>query len=93
MNPSIAYSSRAAPQKIEAGGLLVRLIMFLFFLSLPFLTVSFLLNSGWALISALVMVVSIIVRTALEDKTLQTELPGYVDYTQHTRYRLLLGVE
>jgi protein-S-isoprenylcysteine O-methyltransferase Ste14 len=34
----------------------------------------------------------VIVRTALEDKTLQAELPGYADYAQHTRYRLLPGI-
>ena len=34
----------------------------------------------------------LIVRTALEDQTLQSELPGYREYTQRTHYRLLLGV-
>lgn len=31
----------------------------------------------------------LIVRTALEDRTLQAELPGYRDYAQTTRYRLV----
>jgi protein-S-isoprenylcysteine O-methyltransferase Ste14 len=33
-----------------------------------------------------------IVRTALEDRTLREELPGYAEYAERTRYRLLPGV-
>ena len=33
-----------------------------------------------------------IIRTALEDKTLQAELDGYAAYTDRVRYRLLPGV-
>jgi protein-S-isoprenylcysteine O-methyltransferase Ste14 len=51
-----------------------------------------LLGSWWALIPAAVIVIIFVIRTALEDRTLQAELPGYVDYTQHTRYRLVPGV-
>jgi protein-S-isoprenylcysteine O-methyltransferase Ste14 len=36
--------------------------------------------------------VLMITRTALEDKTLRAELPGYAEYAQRTRYRLLPGV-
>ena len=54
--------------------------------------VALLLGSWWALLPAAVIVIIFVIRTALEDKTLQAELPGYVDYTQHTRYRLLPGV-
>jgi protein-S-isoprenylcysteine O-methyltransferase Ste14 len=32
------------------------------------------------------------VRTALEDATLQRELPGYTEYASKVRYRLLPGV-
>jgi protein-S-isoprenylcysteine O-methyltransferase Ste14 len=31
-------------------------------------------------------------RTALEDRTLQAELPGYSDFSQQTRFRLIPGV-
>jgi protein-S-isoprenylcysteine O-methyltransferase Ste14 len=34
----------------------------------------------------------IVVRTALEDKTLRDELAGYEEYAQRTRYRLVPGV-
>lgn len=50
------------------------------------------LGSWWALIPGAVCAGLMIVRTALEDKTLQAELPGYQEYTQRTRYRLLPGV-
>ncbi len=51
-----------------------------------------LLGSLWALIPGALAVVFIIVRTALEDRTLQNELAGYTDYAQQVRYRLLPGV-
>jgi protein-S-isoprenylcysteine O-methyltransferase Ste14 len=35
------------------------------------------------------VVVLLILRTALEDRTLTRELPGYSDYAQRTRYRLI----
>ncbi len=50
------------------------------------------LGSWWALIPSGMTTVLTIVRTALEDKTLQEELPGYQDYTSETRYRLVPGV-
>jgi len=34
----------------------------------------------------------LVVRTALEDKTLLKELPGYEEYTRVTRWRLVPGV-
>ena len=51
-----------------------------------------LLGSLWGLIPATAYVVVIVVRTALEDRTLHEELPGYGAYAQRTRYRLLPGV-
>ena len=51
-----------------------------------------LLGSLWALIPGVLSALLILVRTALEDKTLQEELPGYREYARHTRYRLLPGV-
>jgi protein-S-isoprenylcysteine O-methyltransferase Ste14 len=50
------------------------------------------LGSWWALIPGILSALLVIVRTALEDRTLQAELPGYAEYAQHTRYRLLPGV-
>jgi protein-S-isoprenylcysteine O-methyltransferase Ste14 len=50
------------------------------------------LGSLWALIPAGILIVTLVVRTALEDRTLQAELPGYQEYAQRVRYRLLPGV-
>ena len=50
------------------------------------------LGSLWALIPAGVAASLFVVRTALEDATLQRELPGYAEYAQKVRYRLLPGV-
>ena len=52
----------------------------------------FLLGSLWAFLPAVLVILVFVVRTALEDKTLQEELPGYLEYTQSVRYRLLPGV-
>ncbi len=56
------------------------------------LTTPLALGSWWALIPAILSVGLTIVRTALEDQTLQEELPGYREYAQQTRYRLLPGI-
>jgi protein-S-isoprenylcysteine O-methyltransferase Ste14 len=50
------------------------------------------LASTWAFVPAAATVIIIIVRTALEDSTLQAELSGYPAYARSVRYRLLPGV-
>jgi protein-S-isoprenylcysteine O-methyltransferase Ste14 len=50
------------------------------------------LGSWWALIPGAVIAVIFVIRTALEDRTLQAELPGYAEYARHVRYRLVPGV-
>ena len=60
---------------------------------LPFiLCVALILGSWWALVPGAIIVALFIIRTALEDRMLQAELPGYKEYTQRVRYRLLPGV-
>jgi len=59
---------------------------------IAYLAMPFMLDALWMLIPALVIVTGIIVRTSLEDKTLQEGLDGYEDYAQRVRYRLLPGV-
>jgi len=51
-----------------------------------------LLGSWWALSVSAIMITLIVIRTALEDRTLQNELTGYAAYTRQTRYRLLPGL-
>ena len=41
---------------------------------------------------SLIVVLLFLVRTALEDRTLQAELPGYREYAERVRYRLIPGV-
>jgi len=50
------------------------------------------LGSLWALIPAGIVSILLIIRTYLEDTTLQKELSGYAMYTKKVRYRLLPGV-
>ncbi len=50
------------------------------------------LGSYWALIADGAAILLIVLRTALEDRTLQRELPGYREFTQQTRFRLFPGV-
>lgn len=57
-----------------------------------YLATPLLLDSVWALIPAVLLDIVLIIRTRLEDDFLQKELPGYRDYTQRTRYRLLPGI-
>lgn len=52
----------------------------------------FMLNSLWAIIPASMTILVLIVRTVLEDKTLHAELPGYKEYAERVRHRLLPGV-
>ncbi len=51
-----------------------------------------LLGSLWALIPGVAAIVLIIIRTSFEDRMLQAELPGYQDYVQKVRYRLVPGI-
>lgn len=50
------------------------------------------LDSVWTLIPATAAVVIAVARTALEDRTLQRELPGYREYVSRVRYRLIPGI-
>ena len=50
------------------------------------------LGSKWALLLSAVMGLLLVVRTALEDRTLQRELRDYEHYALTTRYRLIPGV-
>ena len=59
---------------------------------LPLLGIVLALGSVWTLIPAVVALIIVVVRTALEDQTLQEELPGYRDYARRVRYRLLPGI-
>ena len=59
---------------------------------LPLLGIVLALGSLWTLIPAAVALVIAVIRTALEDRTLQEELPGYQEYARRVRYRLFPGI-
>jgi protein-S-isoprenylcysteine O-methyltransferase Ste14 len=46
----------------------------------------------WAFIPVFITLAVLVTRTALEDQTLQAELPGYAEYAGRTRYRLIPGL-
>jgi len=50
------------------------------------------LDSLWTFLPVAAMTVVLIIRTALEDRTLREELPGYKEYAQKTRFRLVPGI-
>jgi len=50
------------------------------------------MGSALGLIPAVINLILLIVRTYLEDKTLQNELNGYLEYTKKTKYRLFPGI-
>lgn len=47
------------------------------------------LRSWWGFVPYGFMIVVVIIRTALEDKTLREELPGYMEFAGETRFRLM----
>jgi protein-S-isoprenylcysteine O-methyltransferase Ste14 len=59
---------------------------------LQMLAVPIVLGSQWTFVPAGIIVLLFIIRTALEDTTLQRELPGYHEYTARTHWRLFPGV-
>jgi protein-S-isoprenylcysteine O-methyltransferase Ste14 len=59
---------------------------------LYYLAVPLFLDTLWAYLPALLLVLVTVIRTALEDRTLQAELDGYAAYAGRVRYRLLPGI-
>lgn len=54
--------------------------------------VPLLLGALWALIPSLLLILLFVVRTVLEDHTLQRKLPGYSEYASQVKYRLIPGL-
>ena len=59
---------------------------------LAFLGTPLLLGSWWAFIPTAIGISGYVLRTALEDKTLQLELEGYDDYVEQVHHRLIPGL-
>jgi len=56
-------------------------------LALPGTVLAF--GSVWTIVPVIVALIIAVIRTALEDKTLQEELPGCREYASRVRYRLI----
>lgn len=56
------------------------------------LGIPLLLDSVWAFIPVIIFGTFFVIRTRLEDRFLRQNLPGYAEYAQKVRYRLLPGV-
>ena len=63
-----------------AGGLLSWLAAPVFF------------SSVWLIVPMALVMAASVLRTALEDRTLREELPGYEEYASRVRYRLIPGI-
>ena len=50
------------------------------------------LGSVWTLIPVVIALIIAVIRTELDDRTLQEELKGYKEYVQRVRYRLIPGI-
>jgi len=50
------------------------------------------LSSAWTLVPGIIAIVIAVIRTRLEDRALQEELPGYKEYAGRVRYRLIPGI-
>jgi protein-S-isoprenylcysteine O-methyltransferase Ste14 len=50
------------------------------------------LGSVWTVIPVVLAIIIAVIRTELEDRTLQEELKGYKEYVQQVRYRLIPGI-
>jgi protein-S-isoprenylcysteine O-methyltransferase Ste14 len=59
---------------------------------LSYLGMPLFLDSPWAFVPAAFLLVVLVIRTGLEDRTLHEELEGYRDYARRGRYRLLPGL-
>ena len=56
------------------------------------LSIPLIIGSLYTFIPVGIYVLLIVVRTLLEDRTLQKELNGYLEYTKHTKYKLFPGI-
>jgi protein-S-isoprenylcysteine O-methyltransferase Ste14 len=61
-------------------------------MSVYFVCVPLALGSFWGMLPAAALVVLLVVRTVLEDRTLLRDLPGYREYAAQVRFRLLPGL-
>ncbi len=56
------------------------------------LAIPLVLGSWWTYLPVLIVIALLVIRTALEDRTLHDELPGYMEYADSVRCRLIPGL-
>jgi protein-S-isoprenylcysteine O-methyltransferase Ste14 len=80
-------------QKVVSNGpyALVRHPMY-FGVSIMYIASPLALGSYWAIIPAMLIVPLLVARIRNEEEVLLRELPGYAEYTQKVKYRLLPGL-
>jgi protein-S-isoprenylcysteine O-methyltransferase Ste14 len=76
------FVCKSGPYKIMRHPGYAGLIMSL--LSYPLI-----LGSWWGFVPNIILIFIIVIRTTLEDHTLQSELPGYREYARQVKYRLI----
>ncbi len=59
---------------------------------LAYLATPVLLDAAWAFVPVVALGVAVGIRTRLEDRALQEDLPGYREYAARVRFRLVPGV-
>jgi len=59
---------------------------------LLWITTGLMLESWWAVLPGLLTGLTMVIRTVYEDRMLNAELPGYAEYAQQVRYRLIPGI-
>jgi protein-S-isoprenylcysteine O-methyltransferase Ste14 len=59
---------------------------------LCYIAIPLLFDSLWTYVPTVLLFALLVVRTALEDRTLRKELPGYEEFTRVTRWRLMPGI-
>jgi protein-S-isoprenylcysteine O-methyltransferase Ste14 len=61
-------------------------------LLVSYIAIPIALGSWWACIPMGLLLINLLIRTSLEDRTLQNELDGYDNYAQRVRFRLIPGI-
>lgn len=59
---------------------------------LTYLATPVFLDARWAFLPAVFLTIALVIRTKLEDTTLQDQLAGYREYAARVRHRLLPGI-
>jgi protein-S-isoprenylcysteine O-methyltransferase Ste14 len=90
--PTVRIQSERHHKVIDTGPYAI--VRHPLYATVPFLGVGIplALGSYWALIPAAIALITLVIRTAAEDRLLHEQLDGYREYAARVRYRLFPGV-